>query len=568
MQELNSRAREYGDWLKAVDEIVPTYRSAIVPYSRADVQFMLPINKDSIVLDIGAMWGALTIPIAQYCKEVYAVDKTSETLEFLRIRAGQLGFNNIHTRVCDVNNRLPFLDSSFDVAILNGVLEWVPVVEDINLETYWKGKIQCTTRYNKSPQKMQLEVLKEVRRVLKPSGTLCLAMENRFGYQYFAGYPDDHVNIKYVSLLPRAFANIVTRRIRGCDYRTLTYSLFGYRSLLNQSGFENVQFYGTFPHYINPSKIVPVDLIGRWKDKVLPNRRVARVFPSPLLKYVSPSYIAVTGNGKSRLSKILEDIGLQCSEVVKCKSRTGNFNTANFIVYKDNKPTYFCKVGRDSKHTDILKDEARNLKLVNDMLRKTDIEHTIPKLLFHGVVGGVTILVTEYLEGEPSKFDTTGGPTEKNLLRLDREIRLSIDWLVKFRRFTVGTHGDFDFYTNVLFDGDKLRVVDFESFSHGGSPLYDLATLIYHPMLISYKHSSSNVSLSAYIDLFTPYIQKWAVLYSQLTSTPMTTVQNLARVAVEEHRTRKCPYYRNPNSFLMNDQPVQVELINRRDIHA
>jgi len=266
MQELNKKTREYNNWHRAMLEVIPEYRSAIEPYSRADLQFLLPINKDSIVLDAGAMWGALTIPIAQYCKEVYAVDKTAETVEFLAMRAEQMGFENIHTVNVDIAS-LPFPNEYFDIAIMNGVLEWIPMHQDINLETYWYGKVEDNIHYINSPEQEQLRALREMRRVIKPSGFLCLAIENRFGYQYIMGYPDDHVNIKYVSLLPRFLANIITKAIRGCQYRAYTYSIFGYDHILRESGFKAVGFYGAFPHYIDASTIVPIGIVKDWKDR-------------------------------------------------------------------------------------------------------------------------------------------------------------------------------------------------------------------------------------------------------------------------------------------------------------
>ena len=50
---------------------------------------------------------------------------------------------------------------------------------------------------------MQLNGLKELHRVLKDDGSIYIAIENRIGLQYLAGYPDDHVNIRFVSFLPR-----------------------------------------------------------------------------------------------------------------------------------------------------------------------------------------------------------------------------------------------------------------------------------------------------------------------------------------------------------------------------
>ncbi|MCX6008840.1 MAG: hypothetical protein NTW48_02155, partial [Chloroflexi bacterium] len=83
MQELNRKAVESGDWLEAARELIPDYLDAIEPFDRADAQFLWPTTLKSRVLDVGSMWGGLTIPVAQHCGEIFAVDKTIETLTFL-----------------------------------------------------------------------------------------------------------------------------------------------------------------------------------------------------------------------------------------------------------------------------------------------------------------------------------------------------------------------------------------------------------------------------------------------------------------------------------------------------
>jgi len=623
MREVNTSARERG-WLTAIDELIPEYRSAIVPYARADVQYLLPLKKESIVLDAGSMWGGLTIPIAQNCGQIYAADKTLETLEFLNVRAEQMGFSNIHTIATDLD-KLPFDNRFFDIVMLNGVLEWIPVLQDINLETYWKGKLTDTTRYSASPRQMQLAVLKEIRRVLKPTGTLCLAIENKFGAQYLMGYPDDHVNIKYVSLLPRFLANIITKRIRGCEYRAYTYSLAGYQKLLRESGFSGAQFHGAFLHYIDPETIVPINMLSKWKLKVLPDQPIVKAFPSAWLKYVAPSYIAITGDNEPLLSRMLQAVGVLHSlpaAIVKCKSRPRNYNTANFIVYAYDKniPTYFCKVCRDNKHTDILIDEAHNLKAAHHLLNGQSIERDIPELVFFGVLEGITLLVQRYIEGKPTKFDCTAKLTKTNLQNLDNDIRTAIRFLVRFQKGTsheqistqqlisiikeyraklnssglltddnnkhiedmfmalqtqagvlplCAVHGDFDFWTNILFGNHGVSVIDFEGFQPVGLPFFDLTTLIYHAIIISYSKSVEyGVSLSVFIDHFSGYIHQWAKFYSDLSDISLDIVQHFSRIAVLEQMTKVYPYYRDPTSYPLRNPQVLSELLSRQDIHA
>lgn len=622
MRELNQRAIKYSSWHKAAMELIPEYLPAIEPFSRADVQYLLPIHNDSVILDAGAMWGALTIPIAQNCKEIYAIDKTAETLEFLRIRARQMGFFNIHTAVSNVS-KLPFPNEFFDVIILNGVLEWIPMTQEINLETYWKGKLVGKTKYPASPQQMQLDALHELRRVLKPTGTLCLAIENRFGAQYLMGYPDDHVNIKYVPLMPRFMANIITRIVRGCDYRAYTYSLAGYQKLLKKSGFDNMQVYGVFLHYTHPESIVPTDMLDKWKLQVLPTRPIVKVFPSAWLKYVAPGYIAITGDKEPMLSRILQTAGVLQSPpvaLVKCKSRMENNNTANFIVYAQDKniPTHFCKVCRDNKHTDMLQDEAKNLKSVKSLLANTELGSSIPKLLYFGAIDGITSLVTQFITGSHFLGTNLGiNLTRKNLAKIDVSMQIAIEFLVKFQTCTqsgeveaqhllyiierqkevlykagqlttevnlhiqnlvkeiaslkkikipvCAVHGDFD-HCNILIDKDKKVLVDFEHYEPTGLPFFDLATLIFSRVIVTYRASETSDTFATWLAKsgLKQHISLWVQLYSRLSELPMQLLSLIAPIAVLEQHAKIYPYYRDPLTYPMRKQEMLSHLLALR----
>ncbi len=456
MHELNRKASESGDWLKTARELIPEYVDAIEPFNRADAQYLWPTNKNSRILDAGSMWGGLTVPVAQHCGEIFAVDKTIETLNFLKIRAEQMGFNNIHVTASNVQE-LPFPDGFFDLVILNGVLEWVAFDQEIVLEVHWGKRRSDTATYSKNPRQVQVEVLREMQRVLKPGGHLYLAIENSIGYQYLIGTPDDHVNIKYVSFLPRFLANAITKWKRNSEYRMYTYSLPGYRRLLKDGGFGDMEFYGAFPHYILPSEIVPGKLIKHWKKTVLPVgnkawyiKTAVELFPRGLLKYVSPSFAALARkpggkeSNEARIIQLLRKAGLLSDsvpsdiKVMKIAGRPGNYYAVNYLIYGKNnsKPMYFCKICRDNKYPDILENEANNLKSANKLLEKTELGSSIPQLLYFGTIDGITFLVTQYIEGKTSGFDLRARLSKSNMEKLDESVQAAIRCLVKFQKHT------------------------------------------------------------------------------------------------------------------------------------
>ena len=452
MNMLIKRSVETGDWHKSAEELIPQYLSHIDRYDRADLQFMLPISSDSSVLDAGSMWGGLSVPLAQYCKEVVSLDKTLETLQYLNVRCVQDKISNIRV-VASQLKRLPFRDNYFDCVILNGVLEWVGFDDELVLEKHWGMRRNNVKRYKNNPRKYQLDVLKEINRVLKPGGFIFLAIENRFGYPYFIGQPDDHMNIRFLPFLPRFIANAITMARLNSEYRTYIYGVGGLTKLLKEGNFKQNSFYGVFPHYIMPQIALPLSFVGRrfagilnpiqWYKKTL-----LKVIPNRFYKYFVPSFMVISSKGRhkkeSMIVNVLRKTGLinaesQDVKIIKSGGRPGNYLTSNFVVYQGRKnvPRIFCKVCRSKEHTEVLQDESSNLKEIEKLLKNTIIDKSFPELMFFGTVNKVTILCTKYKTGKAEKIDHKSYlPIDRLIKKISPIVDKSIDYLVAFQNYT------------------------------------------------------------------------------------------------------------------------------------
>ncbi|HVO33404.1 MAG TPA: class I SAM-dependent methyltransferase [Elusimicrobiota bacterium] len=227
---------------------------------------LLELTGQESCIDYGCMWGALTIPLAKRAGFVLGVDKTLESLRFLQARVREEGFTNIGLLRHDIT-AMPVLAKPADVAVVNGVLEWVPEHGAVELKRFF-GQSQ-SRRYSGSPMARQLLFLRRVRENLTPAGKLYLAIENRFDLRMFLGYPDPHTNLRGTTIAPRWLANIISQRSVQRPYVNWIYSFHGLRKVLIKAGFSRIDCFACFPDYRYPQRIVPYDRSLRQLNSIL-----------------------------------------------------------------------------------------------------------------------------------------------------------------------------------------------------------------------------------------------------------------------------------------------------------
>ncbi|MBU1102655.1 methyltransferase domain-containing protein [Patescibacteria group bacterium] len=233
---------ERDGWQKANRELAqkdPQRLKFIYNPGRADWRFYVPLDNQSVVLDAGCGLGAITLPLAEVVKEVVAFDTSCERARFVQLRAAKENKTNIQVLVASLFNP-PFKKQSFDLIVMNGLLEWVGA-----------GKIDG------NPGEIQIEALKKMKELLKPGGCLYIGIENRFGLPLLTGRGLDHSGLRFTSIMPRFLARIYAKIRRKSDYRTYTYTRRGYEKLLNDAGFENIDFFLPWPGYNDTRIIVP-----------------------------------------------------------------------------------------------------------------------------------------------------------------------------------------------------------------------------------------------------------------------------------------------------------------------
>jgi SAM-dependent methyltransferase len=219
----------------------PFLHHIIVDETRNDFRFILPLDRESRVLDLGAGWGTMSCHFARDCKEVIALDGILDRCQFIAKRCIQDRVPNVIPICANILDN-PFSNRSFDVIIMNGVLEWVGA-----------------SRNGRSPQERQLEALKIVRKMLKEDGVLYIGIENSHGFKYILGEMDDHTGRHHISYLTRDKANEKALEELKRPYDTYTYDKLGYTELLRSAGFDRTRFYYPIPDYKSVQILLPLE---------------------------------------------------------------------------------------------------------------------------------------------------------------------------------------------------------------------------------------------------------------------------------------------------------------------
>jgi len=242
LREIASAIRQGRPWREVVRERYATARPwlyRIVADPARDLFLRLhPPRPGERILDIGAGWGQVTLPLARRGDlEITALEPTTERLDFVEAAARQEATaERVHFLAASLFE-VEF-ESCFDLACSIGVLEWVP--------QFHPG----------DPRQAQLDFLARTRRALAPDGQLVLGIENRLGLKYVLGARDDHTGVAGISVLDSKLAARRWEQLKGEPLRCFTFTRAELEDLLHEAGFGQLEFFAAFPDYKLPTALL------------------------------------------------------------------------------------------------------------------------------------------------------------------------------------------------------------------------------------------------------------------------------------------------------------------------
>ena len=236
-----TRTRHWKEVFRAsADPDISRVFTFIANLNRTSWQYFLPSGSGRSALCVGEGMGATAEALSANYSTVVALEPVLPRVEFMRRRFEQDRITNVRLVRASFPD-VPFAENSFDLVVFNGVIEWLP-----------------SGHPAENPTAVQLAGLRKAFALLRSGGHVYIGIENRWCYEYFLGAIDPHVGVRWVTILPRALANLMIRRTGASRYDAYLYGSGGYRRLLHAAGFSETQVFIAKESYNKPEAIVPL----------------------------------------------------------------------------------------------------------------------------------------------------------------------------------------------------------------------------------------------------------------------------------------------------------------------
>ena len=241
---------------------------------------LIQFKPSDVVLEIGASMGQHSRFIAQRCHHLEALEVVPEQAAFAKLWCEQSGQSNVNVSAGGANGILPYKTDSFDVLIINYVLEW------------------SASRSSVHPQTYHRQLLAECLRVIKPGGKMFLSTKNRYNIALLAGGVDEHMGFRFGSALPRWLANSIGAFVESEHPRGHLHSRNAIEELFTSVGFTDLKPFLCLPDARQPQVIESLDQAGikkigqsnYWETASRKERLFSRL-PYALQKNISPSHV-------------------------------------------------------------------------------------------------------------------------------------------------------------------------------------------------------------------------------------------------------------------------------------
>lgn len=282
---------------KAVQSLIPQFEDMIYSEKREGSLELLDHTQKGVCIDFGCMWGVLSIGMAKRGHSVIAIDQTYESLFFLKKRIEEDKLNNIFMIQDDIKET-KFNDIA-NYAIVNGVLEWVPIIEEVEVKKFYRKNYKSYIKNLEKPDKIQKKFLKTIYKSLKTDGKMLLSIENRHSYQYYMGKKDPHSNLLFTTFLPRFLSNFISNIFHNKPYKNYIYSFKDMENMVIGAGFKECKTFMCYPDYHFPEMILRYSdqgilNYGKYpnKNRITIKQKISYYVEYVLMKYLKAKFFS------------------------------------------------------------------------------------------------------------------------------------------------------------------------------------------------------------------------------------------------------------------------------------
>ncbi len=389
---------------------------------RGNIVDWLPIKSTDKVLEIGSGCGVITEKLAEKAKSVTCVDLSAKRSRINAYRNQDK--DNIEIHVGNFSDIEPSLGEDYDFACMIGVFE------------YGQSYIHTKTPYE--------DFLKIMMKHVKKEGCIVIAIENKFGLKYWAGCQEDHAGAYFCGLEGYP---------EGGSARTFTRP--GLEKIFKNCGVENYSFYYPYPDYKFPTVI--------YSDRRLPHQGELtdniRNFDRDRMVLFNEKYV-FDGTIQDGLFDVFSNSYLVMigGEANTCYVKYSNDRAGKYALRTDIVDTPDGRVVRKIPMNEQAAGHIRGMKQAYELLKDR----------YEG--SGLSINACQITGEGYAQFPYEKGVTLEELL----DECLERDDMEEFHRlfdryYELVSYGsdkpvtDYDLiFANILVDGDKWTVIDYE----------------------------------------------------------------------------------------------------------
>ena len=381
----------------------------LTSHSRYAWKLLLDLKPHTTFLHIGCEFGNLTSNIVPHVGKIYAVDLDFSHLQFAKRRCSIFQpHDDIIFVALDDATRLPFQDESIDCVVLSGILarlgeeKLTPSID--STEKHYSPEILLKWFKRSNSDGLQINFLRETRRILKSTGQLFIACENLLNFTLSPLHPNQRTVLTHGAFGSKRLAYMYSIVLDKLSARGRIHSIAGYEWILRRAGFQNTECFGLWKDDKHLDEITPADTrITNWQ----PYARRGLKEKIKFNKYFMPAFGIIASSANKDSSRLLDRLVAQIEQQLSLQIGDNPLIIRRYLVSKKEKLVIQGDFGKLGVIVKIPLNDAAFMSAETNALHLKHLYNAdnkskfFPKLLLHGEINKLHYFVETQITGYP-----------------------------------------------------------------------------------------------------------------------------------------------------------------------